>query len=424
MSIWIEKIADHAVFSILDALNRTLEALSANDKEDLEVIEAIEKAKAIVHFIKLRIAQADPLLTSLTVLNNIHNSLQTAHHNITNYAQNLNFGHWINAINELETCCVLTTQIPLLTHDGIDSMIQSATEFRSSISKLLKSVRSESTELHKIQEDLQQKISDAAVDINTQKQRLDIAITTYQQQFSESQQARQNEFSSSEQARLVAGAASEEGRQQAFESLKNQNNEEFSQIIASAKKKHADAIDELTGAAQSALDLIKSQKEHCQKLVGIITNTGMAYGFQKTANEEQKRAFIWSIVAVVAMSIWIITGCVFFGFTYDKELTLPSVIRQFLISTPFVLLSGFAALRVSQHQKTERNMRKAELEIASIDPFLATLSDQDRNDVKREFATRYFGQNDVPEKHEPVPSNLVELAGSLVKLVQDLTKKP
>jgi hypothetical protein len=424
MSSWIDKIADHSVFQILDTLNQILEAPGAIDKKDIEAIEAVEKAKAIVQFVKLRISQADPLLTSITVLNNIHNSLQTAYHNITNYAQNGNFGHWINALNELETCCILTTQIPLLTRDGIDSMIQSATEFRSSISKLFKSVQSESAELHKTQEDLKQKISDAAADINAQKQRLDIAITTYQQQFSESQQARQNEFSSSEQARLIAGAASEEGRQQAFELLKNQNIDDFAQVIASSKKNHADAIVELKGTAQSALDLIEAQKEHCQKLVGIITNTGMAYGFQKTANEEQKQAFIWSIIAVVAMSIWIIIGCVFFGFTYDKELTLPSVIRQFLISTPFVLLSGFAAIRVSQHQKTERNMRKSELEIASIDPFLATLSDQDRNDVKREFATRYFGQNDVPEKHEPVPSNLVELAGSLVKLVQDLTKKP
>jgi branched-subunit amino acid transport protein/formiminotetrahydrofolate cyclodeaminase len=423
MSSQIEQISNHRVFKSIESLERLLSVSADFSNADLDVIEAKEKAKAIITYIQQRISQSDPLLTPTSVLNNIDDALVSAAHNITVYYQNENFGHLVNALALLDSCCIQVTQIPSHNSDTIDGIFKTATEFRSSVAKLFLSIKQEMGELSKKQEDLGGKIYDASVEIGQQKARLDSAIAAYQQQFADSQQTRQSEFSASEQSRQAIAQSSEEARQLSFETIRQQHIDEFTHLNSLAQKTHTDLVDELKGAAANSLAIIETQKDHVQKLVGIITNTGMAYGFQKTANEEHKQAFIWSIVAVVALITWITAGCIFFAFTYDKELTLPSVIRQFLISTPFVLLSGFAAMRVAQHQKNERLMRKSELEIASIDPFLATLSDQDRNEVKREFATRYFGQKDAQEKHEPVPSNLVELAGSLVKVVQDLTKK-
>ena len=161
-------------------------------------------------------------------------------------------------------------------------------------------------------------------------------------------------------------------------------------------------------------------KAHAQKLIGIITDTGMAHGYQKTANEERSRAALWKGVASSSLVLWITVGVVFFYFTYDKDLTWATVARQTLISMPFILLAGFAALQVTRHQKNERRFRQAELELASIDPFLATLEDGERNQVKREFAVRYFGQLDADSKHDGASPKLLDLAGSLAKTLHEM----
>ncbi len=419
----LEKVTDHNMLRTLESLEIMVDAQLSLEGNTLYVIESIDKTKAVLAYIKLRINKADPSLIPLSVLNTLDDTLQQVTHSLSAFRDSNNEGHLGQALQQLDSCIIQVASIPLQTSAGLDDMNKTATSFRSSVANLFLALKGDADGLSKMQFDLQQKITEASSEITNQKQRLDTAITAFQQQFSDSQQTRQNEFASSEQNRLTAAQSSEESRQGTFETIKQQQTEDFGIFKSQALTTHNELVESLKDAAKSALGIIETQKTHAEKLVGIITNTGMAYGFQKTANEERKQAYIWSIVAVVAMSVWIITGCVFFGFTYDKELTLPSVIRQFLISTPFVLLSGFAAMRVAQHQKNERAMRKSELEIASIDPFLATLSDEDRNEVKREFATRYFGHKDVQEKQEPVPSNLVELAGSLVKVVQDLTKK-
>ncbi|WP_283151345.1 hypothetical protein [Silvimonas soli] len=143
---------------------------------------------------------------------------------------------------------------------------------------------------------------------------------------------------------------------------------------------------------KAILAFLDEKKTFAQRLIGIISDTGMAHGYQKTANEERKQASFWKGVAFWSLAIWIAVGVVFFFLTYDKDLTWATVARQTLISTPFILLAGFGAMQVKQSQVNERRLRQAELELASIDPFLATLSDQERNEVKRDFATRYFGR--------------------------------
>ena len=274
--------------------------------------------------------------------------------------------------------------------------------------------------ISQMQGTLQSRITEATTEINTQKQRLDTAIATFQQQFSEAQQTRQTEFSASEQARTLAATKSEQARQAEFDAAEKERAEASEKAAEDAAKLHKDLVTKLEGDSKAIVDAMEKLKTHAQKVVGIISDTGMAHGYQKTANEERAEAAVWKKVAAGSLIVWIAIGVAFFMLTYDKDLTWAAVARQFLISTPFVLLAGFAAMQVSRHQKNERGLRQAELEIASLDPFLATLDDKERNEVKKEFATRYFGQREVEAKHESSDPKLLDLATSLAKTVQDI----
>lgn len=423
MSHWIERIESHQVFKELEEFDTALELAKESCLLDKTLVDHWDRARAVAFHIRQVLEQINPLLATPGNLNNIFTPLQQARVEINNFVANNIVGHWTNAQSQLDNCLIHLATMPPQTHDSIENMREAASSYRMSVANLLEAIKRDGDGVSKIQADLQNKINDSATEIGSQKQRLDNAIATFQQQFSDAQQTRQTEFATAEQSRSSVAQKSEEERQSLFDEAKNRREELEKKTAETAAETHGNLVTELKFNAETILAIIEQQKKHAQKLVGIITDTGMAHGFQKNANQEREEASTWKRVAALSLIAWILVGGIFFALTYDKDLTFAAVARQFLLSTPFVLLAGFAALQVTRHQKNERQMRQAELEIASIDPFLATLSDSDRNEVKREFATRYFGQREVDQKQEPTPSNLIELAGSLAKIAQELAKK-
>lgn len=423
MNHWIERVEGNEVFKAVSDFEDTLVVAKEACQEETAHIDSWDRAYAVVQHLREVISQANPLLVNPANLSGISSGLMQAQAEIQNFTSNKNVGHWTNAHSHLDTALAHATAIPRLSITGLDDMRKEASSYRTSISKFLEGIRGNAEGITKTQADLQEKITEAITEITNQKSRLDNAISAFQQQFSDSQQTRQTEFSSAEQTRSATAIKNEEDRKLIFDEVQKLRSDEARNSTAAATAIHEELVTELKNSSANVVSALEAQKAHVQKLVGIISDTGMAHGFQKTANAENKEAKTWKAIAAWSLVSWIVIGCIFFALTYDKDLTLAAVARQFLISTPFVLLSGFAAMQVARHQKNERQMRQTELEIASIDPFLATLDDADRNEVKREFATRYFGQREVNEKAEPTPSSLIELTGALVKIVQEMTKK-
>lgn len=422
MSQWAERMRSHQVFIELSEIDKALELAkdACSNLNDLMFIEQWNRSNAVVTHIKTVLDQADPLLVVAGNLNNLSSYLQQARNEINNFVSNKNSGHWNNAHSHLDNCLTQLVAIPRQNVVGIENMRDSAAGYHLAVSGWMDELKKDVDSSSSLQEVLQSRISEATAEINTQKQRLDTAIATFQQQFSEAQQTRQTEFSASEQARSQSAANFEQTRQTEFIAAEKKRLETSESAAEEADKCHKELVAQLEGNSKAITDAMEKLKTHAQKLVGIISDTGMAHGYQKTANEERTEAAVWKKVAACALIVWIMIGVVFFLLTYDKDLTWAAVARQFLISTPFVLLAGFAAMQVSLHQKNERRLRQAELEIASLDPFLATLEDKERNEVKKEFATRYFGQREIETKHESPDPKLLDLAGALTKMVQEI----
>lgn len=419
MSQWIERVRDHQIFANLAEIRAVVEDAKECSAEEPAFIDYWDRANTIVVHLKSRLEQADPLLITVATLNNLASVIQQAVSELRGFISTKNPQHWLNSLSNLENALSYAAAIPQQSATGIDNMKEVAANYRTAVSGWMAAIKKENGNLSNVQAALQTKITEAVTEINAQKQRLDTAIATFQQQFSEAQQARQTEFSVSEQERVKTAAQGEKNRQDDFESAENERSESADKAAQERDKQHAELIAKLRSDSKAILEAMEEFKAHAQKLVGIISETGMAHGYQKTANSERKSAKSWGVVAASALGIWIVIGVVFFCLTYDKELTWTAVARQFMISTPFVLLAGFAAMQVSIHQKNERRLRRAELEIASLDPFLATLDDEERNVVKKEFATRYFGQREEESKHESSEPKFLELLGGMLKLVQD-----
>lgn len=359
-------------------------------------------------------------------MTNSQGQIQQARGQVSSFASNRNIAHLNEANNQLDNVLTYLGGIPRLDNaSSVSELGDAALAYRKSVGGLVRAIEKQLSDLTTEKDVLQTKIQELTVEVATHKQRADNVIAQMQQQFSTAQETRQTESASHEAKRSSEFDAAEEARAEESDLAKNQRDKDFAEFLLTSKAAHESLREGLTNNSNSLIKSLEEQKSQAEKVVGIISTEAVAHGYGKTANEERDAAKMWRWIAVGALICWIVAGVVFFALTYDKELSLSALARQFLISTPFVLLAGFAALQVSKHQRAERINRQQELEIAAIDPYLATFDDVTRNEVKRTLADKLFGQREVEPAKGETRQMLDTVSDTLkaVKQLQDTLKK-
>lgn len=427
MSQWIERIQGHAVFKELTDLLQSLESSREAAQADSNAFDAWERIERATKFIRSFLSDVDPLLVPPSHLSNAHGHLQQVRNQLNSFTGNRNVGHLNEANNQLDNVLSQLGSIPRLEKAAFTQELgEAASIYKKSIGGLIRSLEKQLAAVVTEKDVLQTKLQELTAEVAAQKQRADNVIAQMQQQFSAAQEARQSEAATSETKRSSEFEAAQEVRALESEQALETHQKGFSDFLTTSKVQHDALIENLSTQSESLIAALETQKAHAEKVVGIISTEAVAHGYGKTANEERDAAKIWRFVAVVALVVWIVAGLVFFALTYDKDLSLSALARQFLISTPFVLLAGFAAMQVSKHQRVERINRQQELEIAAIDPYLATFDDDTRNEVKRALAEKLFGQRELEATKgdsKNVLDTVTDIAKGMKQVQEALTKK-
>lgn len=426
MSQWIERIQGHPLFKELSDLEQSLESARDAAQADTTSFEAWERIERIAKFIRSFLSDVDPLLVPPSHLTNSQGQIQQARGQVSSFASNRNIAHLNEANSQLDNVLTYFGSIPRIDKaSSVAELGDAAAAYKKSVGGMVRAFEKQLSGLTTEKDALLIKIQELTVEVATQKQRADNVIAQMQQQFSTAQETRHTEAASHEAKRTSDFDTAEETRAEESDSAKNQRDKDFADFLTTSKVAHESLREGLTNNSKSLIQSLEEQKKHAEKVVGIISTEAVAHGYGKTANEERDAAKMWRWIAVGALICWIVAGVFFFALTYEKELSLSALARQFLISTPFVLLAGFAALQVTKHQRAERTNRQQELEIAAIDPYLATFDDTTRNEVKRALADKLFGQKEVESAKGDSKQMLDTVSDTLkaVKQLQDSLKK-
>ena len=427
MNRWIERIQGHVLFKELSELEKYLESSRQAAQADSTAFDAWERIERIAKFIRTFLSDVDPLLINPSHLSNAHGQMQQARNQLNNFASNRNVSHLNEANNHLDNVLSYLSNIPRLDKSAaVQELGEAASSYKKSIGGLVQALEKKLSGVVEEKNSLQQKIKELTTEVAAQKNRADNVIAQIQQQFLATQEARQTKSTALEKKRSNEFEEAEEARAEESKQAHAAREKNFHDYLALAKNQHDALREELSTNSKTLINALENQKAHAEKIVGIISTEAVAHGYGKTANEERYSAKLWKMAAVTALVFWIVFGLLFFYMTYDKELSLSALARQFLISTPFVLLAGFSALQVSKHQRAERINRQQELEISAIDPYLATFDDETRNEVKRTLAEKIFGHRE----NEPVKGDsksmletMSEIAKTVKQLQDSLTKK-
>src|SRR5690606_8510431 len=150
--------------------------------------------------------------------------------------------------------------------------------------------------------------------------------------------------------------------------------------------------------ASSLIEELETQKERAEKLVGVIGMTGMAGAYREVANEARRRANRWQRTAVVG-----IVGLILFTIgavvpTFVGSIDLQLFLARATVAGGFGLLVAYAARQAERSERVEQWNRKYELELASLNPFLADLPEEKKVQIKESLSSKMFGQPLEPMK--------------------------
>lgn len=453
MSEWLDRFENHQIHSQLQQINDLLVQVGQHAEKQADSLEDYNRLFQIIAFITSSISNTDPLLVANATLTNFSTHLSTVLQELTNYITNQNRGHLVNANNQADNLLIHASRLsPVAQVSDIDGLRDSVGNFRKSAGQYIRYLEDEYNKLKNQLNELTVKGADVANEINVQKGRLDTAISQFQQQFSDAAEKRREQFSEAEKKRNEEYSEALESIEQKFDELANQNNEKFSSFLTKveedanlkvteltsrineidsraetiSEKLKEDAktqIDTLEGAAEAILEELYEKKEEASTLVQIIGNIGVTGNFQKIANQEKKTADWLRKVALFLMTgMVLVIGLTIFIAAHDGfdwKLSLFRLGAALVLAIP----ATYAASESSKHRNAEYRNRQAELELASIDPFLEKMPDETKNELKAKLTEKFFGSRHAEEmasKENVTSSSLFDL----IKLtIENLTKK-
>jgi len=400
MSQWIDRIVNHPIHALLNETKTLLSSFTSKDSGNSDVIDATERVKHVIDVAIKLVSSADPTLLTPSQLDPLASTVRTLNKELTNFKSNLSIGHLTNANSHADTILVLISNI--LTPSSsqyVESIRESVTTYKKSASQLIRRLEEEADTYVKQISELSNRIDESGKVVESQKGRLDTAIAEFQNQFS----------------------AGEDRRRIQAEELTRQTKTAHATASEKLESELQRMISKIQSDSQENINHLIEKRKEAANLVQIISNIGVTGNYDKSADENKKSANIWRLVAITFMFLMAGVGIwtVWYAVTeFDWKLTAARMFATLVLAVP----SFYAARESEKHRTSEEYNRKKELELSSIGPYLETLSDVKREEIRGTLANKFFGQNDISgEKHDLVTAK--SLLSLLKSTIQAITKK-
>lgn len=196
-------------------------------------------------------------------------------------------------------------------------------------------------------------------------------IQTAEQQatFTDEVASRRNSFREAESERSTA----QEGRMVALET------------------RAAEARSAETAAAEDVLTQLREYEDQAKAVIDSTSRHAVS-GEYGTWSAHQARAAFWWTIAAVLIGAGTVLGLII-ALSSAKDDTVQFVIYKVSIGLLAAAVAGYAAKQASEHRVQERRFKRLALDVAALEPFLATLDDATA--IRDEFAKRVFAPDEA-----------------------------
>lgn len=413
MSTWVDRINDHPIFKTLTKLNQSLEeSKSKAEAASIEAVEALDRISNGSRFIEGLLNRVEPILIVPTWLDQINSSLTQISACVTQFGTASDIGQLNSGNAHLDTALSQISTIHVLaTPTDIDNLREASATFRRACGQLSRNLEADVEQTRSASVTLKAKLDELTTEITTQKKRLDDAITGFTESFNTAQSARNEEFSTTKE-KLKSDISSVIAKsQESVSALISEGKEAINQLQKNLQENHDAHLKSTIEKSEGLVENIGKHQDEAERLVGIISMTGIVGGYQQVADKERDSFVRWRIGTVLCMILLASFGFYTFYTAVSPNFEPAAFANRLFVTVTLALLAGYSAFQADRHRKSEIENRRMELELASFDPFLASLTDEERNELKKVMADRIFGRNAIhTNENEPVsPGSIVDL---------------
>lgn len=190
-----------------------------------------------------------------------------------------------------------------------------------------------------------------------------------------------------------------------FESYKEDAKRDIDTIINQNKETTTSQKEYLVSRINDIIEKGKEKHKEILALHEIVAGDSVAAGYLQSAENEKKQANFWrwaTIIFISATGLWTAISYFYGIISNENNMIIQSqtnLIADFLkaFSVTGVLLFGaaYSAKQSNIHRQNERKTRWFALEVKAIDPFISSLNEADRTNLKNKLSERLFGQQNT-----------------------------
>lgn len=423
MSQWVQRIEEHQVMSDMTTLITAIESSQQRALElSPEAVESLDRVHRIVTHIRSVVSRVDPLLVVPAWLDNMKTGITQATTHINQFRGDGTLAHLTNANAQIESALTYTSNFHvLLATSDIDELRESSSTFRRACGQFTRNLDDEVGKTKTTATTLKEKLDELTLEVTNQKQRIDSAITSFTQTFNDAETTRAKDFATNKEKLKTDFEEGFDEWSSAAEKLREASQEAFDDLLKKIDEGYRSSLNAAEVEGKKVLASLNAHKEEAERLVGIISMTGMVGGYQRVANAERDAFVRWRIGTVGSMAVLALFAMITFYAAVSAEFQPGVFANRIFVTVTLAILAGYTAFQADRHRRAEIENRRMELELASFDPFLASLTDQERNELKKQVADRLFGRtsSEKTSSESLSPNNVFDL---LKMTLENLTK--
>lgn len=407
-----DQYTNHQVFNTLnDCINKFKSEKEGNHNE------FFERVHQLCNIIQERLESVDFYTAPTYLVNSLQNNLNKAQNEYNNYKSRNNTSHLDKIERAVEATLVNSKNLFVGTEDIEKDYAEALKSFRSSASQHLRYFKDELNELKqnftKTKETINSDLKALQNQISEQNKRIDGVVDNFQNQLSELQQKQVQNFQENEST-----------RQSDFQEKIEKFTTDFNQQLETLKEKSKQELESISSQTSKIVNVLKEKEQEALTRVGVIANTGMAGGYQKVANQALWTKRIWQIATVLSLGvlIWFSVDMYQTATSNGTELTLGSASIRIFVTVAIALFAGYSAKQADTNSKIERVNRQMELELSSIDMYLAKFDDEKQLQIKEDLADKWFG-NIQSGKLTKDSKSQTTLLGHVAETARNLSEK-
>lgn len=402
MTAQMEPTVDHPVRARLEDLSGRIARLDLTGNEGYK--EQVRHTAAAVEYAATHVAALSPELASTSMLDGLVAPVDQLFASLDQYDADRNAAYLDQTGPQADQLLTVVATLPAPASSAeVQAVRERATAVRAAFGDLVDELRVEKDALSTQIGELEAQVAAAKVEtatqattfageldqlraaITEQTTRVDARLTSFDEQASSHVQTSQAAFDAARDKELTALKTAADTALEQFSVASTAATGEFVEATTTART-------EFEERGQAAVARLEELKDKAANLVGVVTGTATAGGYKKVADEERDAANIWrwiclaSVAVVAAIGVWIVivaSGSTSFDWGHFAA-------KAFL-TVPFGAAAAYAANQSSGHRDTERRLRHAQLQLAALEPYVESLSEEQAQQVRTDLATHLFG---------------------------------